>query len=124
MAKILLVDDDPSLLCVLSNLLTTEGYTVSATLRGDKAWHMLKSDEAFDMLISDMRMNPITGAQLLELALEERPVMPVIIITAYYSQANANDALAKGALAYVAKPWHTDELLDTIRKGLAEQKTA
>jgi DNA-binding NtrC family response regulator len=122
MPKILVVDDEPSILCVLSNLLQAEKYSVTATLRGDKAVELLKSDEAFDLLLSDVRMNPVTGMQLLDVARDIRPDLPVILLTAYYHRDTAADALEKGAFAYMSKPWNTEELLMNIERAIESKK--
>ena len=82
MARILLVDDEPSILCVLSNLLQSDGHSVAGTLRGDKAKQRIKSEEHFDLLLTDMRMWPVNGVDVIKTARECRPSMPIILISA------------------------------------------
>ncbi len=117
MARVLLVDDEPSILSVLGTLLKAEGYEVVAALGGEKARDLLKS-ERFDLMVSDIRMSPINGMDLLRLAHDEHPAMPVIMLTAYGSVETAIEALKLGAFDYVTKPFKVDELLITVQRAL------
>ncbi len=117
MPRLLLVDDEPSILSVLSTLLKAEGYEVLPTQEGEKAVELIKNDE-FDLMISDIRMSPIDGMELLKLAHDNRPTMPVIMLTAYGSVETAIEALKLGAFDYVTKPFKVDELLITVERAL------
>lgn len=121
MARILLVDDEPSILSVLSALLKAEGYEVIPALGGDKAKIVLASEE-FDLMISDIRMSPVNGMELLKIAHDERPTMSVIMLTAYGSVETAIEALKLGAFDYVTKPFKVDELLITVQRALEYNK--
>lgn len=117
MARVLLVDDEPSILSVLSTLLKAESYEVVPVLGGEKARELIRS-EAFDLMISDIVMSPVNGMELLRQAHDERPQMPVIMLTAYGSVETAIEALKLGAYDYVTKPFKVDELLITIQRAL------
>jgi len=117
MAHILLVDDEPSILSVLSTLLKAEGHEVAPALGGDKALEILK-DQEFDLMISDIRMSPVDGMQLLTMARKEYPRMAAIMITAYGSVETAVEAMKQGAFDYVTKPFKVDELLITVQRAL------
>jgi len=117
MERILLVDDEASILSVLSTLLKTEGYDIVATRDGQKAEALLR-EETFDLMISDIRMHPVNGIDLLKLARAERPGMCVIMLTAYGSVATAIEALKLGAFDYITKPFKIDEILITVQRGL------
>ena len=67
MARILLVDDEASILSVLNTLLTVEGYQVVPIQDGNKAVEAIRNEE-FDLMISDIRMSPINGIDLLKAA--------------------------------------------------------
>lgn len=118
MAKILLVDDESSILGVLTTLLKAENYDVTSALSGEKAKELLLSEE-FDLMLSDIRMSPINGIDLLRLAHDERPQMAVIMLTAYGSVETAIEALKLGAFDYVTKPFKIDELLITVQRALS-----
>ena len=122
MARILLVDDEPSILSVLSTLLKAEGYNIVAALGGDKAKELLADGSEFDLMVSDIRMSPINGMDLLKLVHDTRPAMPTIMLTAYGSVETAIEALKLGAFDYVTKPFKVDELLITIQRALEYNK--
>lgn len=117
MSRILLVDNEPGILSVLSSLLKAEGYEVVTAREAEKAHELIKA-EPFDLLISDIRMSPVGGMQLLKWARTERPEMSVIMLTAYGSVETAIEAMKLGAFDYVTKPFKVDELLITIQRAL------
>ncbi len=121
MAKILLVDDEPSILSVLSTLLKAEGYEVTPALGGEKAKEFIES-ENYDLMLSDIRMVPVNGMELLRLVHREKPALPVIMLTAYGSVETAIEALKLGAYDYITKPFKVDELLITVRRALEHNK--
>lgn len=116
-ARILVVDDEPDILNMLSCLLRTEGYEVTTALGGEEACKILNSQE-FDLMITDIRMSPINGMQLLELAHERYPLMSVIMMTAYGQVDTAIKAMELGAFDYIKKPFKADELLKTVVNAL------
>ena len=121
MAKIILVDDEPSILSVLSVLLKAEGYEVVPVDGGTKAAELIKSTP-FDLMITDIRMRPIDGMALLKLAREQQPTMSVLMITGYGSVETAVEALKVGAFDYITKPFRVDELLITVQRALEYNK--
>ena len=122
MSRILFVDDEASILSVLSTLLKAEGYEVVSALGGEKGQNALRSEQ-FDLMISDIRMSPVNGMELLRIAHDECPQLAVIMLTAYGSVETAIEALKLGAFDYVTKPFKVDELLITVRRAL-EYRTA
>ncbi len=117
MPSILLVDDEPSILSVLSTLLKGQGFDIRPALGGEKALEYLRSDP-FDLMITDIRMQPVDGLELLRTAKSLHPSMAVMMITAYGSVETAVDAMKKGAFDYVTKPFKVDELLITVQRAL------
>lgn len=113
----MVVDDEPSTLSVLSDLLKAKGHEVSPALGPEKARALLTS-QAFDLMISDIRMTPVNGMDLLRLARKERPAMSVLMLTAYGSVETAIEAMRIGAFDYIPKPFKVDELLATVDKAL------
>lgn len=118
MAKILLVDDEPSILSVLCTILRAEDYEVASVQDGNKAIELLNSQD-YDLMISDLRMSPVNGMDLLKIANKEKPGMSVIMLTAYGSLETAIESLKLGAFDYVTKPFKVDELLITVQRALA-----
>jgi DNA-binding NtrC family response regulator len=122
MAKILLVDDEASILSVLSVLLKAEGYEVTPVDNGEKALELIKSTP-FDLMISDIRMRPVDGITLLKTAREQRPNMSVLMITGYGTIETAVESLKYGAFDYITKPFKVDELLITVQRAIEYNKT-
>ncbi len=117
MARILLVDDEPSILNVLSTLLKGQGHDCVPAKGGEQARELIR-EEQFDLMISDIRMTPIDGLELLKLAKRMRPQMVVIMLTAYGSVETAVTAMKEGAFDYVTKPFKVDELIITVQRAL------
>ncbi len=102
---------------VLSTLLKAEGHEVVPVLGAEKAQEVIKSQK-FDLMISDIRMSPVDGMQLLRMIRKEKPDTAAIMITAYGSVETAVEAMKEGAFDYVTKPFKVDELLITVTRAL------
>ena len=110
MEKILVVDDDPSILKVIKMRLEAEGYEVTTSLQAETALDLAK-DEIFDFALVDLRLNGKSGIDLMEHLHQIHPDMPVIILTAYGTIKSAVTAMKKGAYSYLTKPFEYEELL-------------
>ena len=117
MAQILVVDDEVSIVSVLTTLLKAEGYDVVPMRESDKALELIEAG-SFDLMLSDIQMRPVNGMELLRVARAERPEMAVIMLTAYGTVETALEALKLGAFDYVTKPFKVDELLITVQRAL------
>ncbi len=115
--RILLVDDEPRILSLLNSLLKRENYEVTSMQDAAKAIELIRSD-SFDLLISDVRMSPVDGMELLKAARQSQPSMSVIMLTAYGTVETAIEAMKLGAFDYVTKPFKVDELLLTIQRAV------
>lgn len=102
MKRLLLVDDDPSLVQLLSDYLTRLGYGVASALDGPKALTLLE-DGAFDLVLLDVRMPGLDGWQTLQ-RLRAMTHIPVIMLTALSDEPHVLRGFALGADDYVAKP--------------------
>ncbi|MBT8046290.1 MAG: sigma-54 dependent transcriptional regulator, partial [Pontiella sp.] len=122
MAKILIADDDPTILSLLNKILLSKGYEVQLAEHGGVAEKFLKSEQ-FDLLISDIKMEPVDGMQLLKNTRQLRPHVGVIMLTAYATVSTAVEAMKEGAFDYIPKPFKIDELLETVKRALDYQKS-
>jgi DNA-binding NtrC family response regulator len=122
MAKILIVDDELSIIEVLKSLLSHEGHSVVTSSDGKSALRNLK-ENVFDLLITDIRMPDIDGITLLQQARELQSHLAVIVITAYAKVDNAVEAMKNGAFDYVTKPFKFDEILLTVQRALTYEQT-
>jgi DNA-binding NtrC family response regulator len=118
--KILIVDDETSIGEFLSLVLGKEGYRVRASTSPVAALSVLE-DEAFDLLISDLRMPEMHGLEMVKEARQRSPEMGVIVMTAFASLETAVEALRLGAADYITKPFHVDEIRSVVEKVLDGQ---
>ena len=117
MERILVVDDEEDMLLLLNALFSEEGYDVVTISDGEKARDVITTED-FDLMVCDIRMRPVNGLELLELATRERPLMAVVMLTAYGAVDTAEEAKKLGAFDYVSKPFEAETLLLTIRRAL------
>jgi two-component system, NtrC family, response regulator HydG len=117
MKKILIVDDNFDICTLLSRFLTKNGFQVSVAHSGSKALAIL-SDEHFDLVLCDFRLEGMDGEQVLTKIKEIDPSIQVIIITGYSDIKIAVKVVKLGAYDYITKPLFPDEILHTINKAL------
>ncbi len=117
METVLVVDDEKNYLVVLSELLGEEGYEVICAASGPAALSYLAESD-IDLVITDMKMPKMSGINLLEEVKRRDPDLPVIMMTAYGTVENAVEAMKKGALDYITKPFQNEELKVTVRKAV------
>jgi DNA-binding NtrC family response regulator len=121
MEKILIVDDEKSLLDLLSRVFTKEGYQVQTTTSAQRAMEIIEKED-LDLLIADIRLPEMSGMEILKRCREIRPDVPVIMITAYGNMKQAIEALKMGALDYIIKPFDIEELKITVAKGMEKRR--
>ncbi|HEV8584709.1 MAG TPA: sigma-54 dependent transcriptional regulator, partial [Methylomirabilota bacterium] len=108
-AKILVVDDERSILVLLKEALGQWGYQVTTAASATEALGILKS-ELFDALITDIRMPDMSGLELLREVKKQDESIEVVMMTGYPTIASAVQALKEGAYDYLSKPLILDEL--------------
>jgi two-component system response regulator GlrR len=115
--KILLVDDDPGLLRLLSIRLRAEGYEVEAVESAHKALSTLGRFSP-DLVITDLRMDKMDGIGLLKELQLRSPGLRVVIITAHGTIPDAVTATQHGAFGFLTKPIDKDELITLVERAL------
>ena len=108
-AKILVVDDETSILKLLKEALTQWGYQVACVSTGTEALEAIRT-ELFDAAITDIRMPEMTGLDLLREIKRHDESIEVVVMTGYPTIASAVEALKEGAYDYLSKPLILDEL--------------
>ena len=116
-ARILLVDDDPSLLRVLAIRLERAGYEVLPTNSGGQALSALPGFRP-ELVITDMRMDGMDGMMLFDAVRAKAPTLPVIALTAHGTIPVAVEATKRGIFAYLTKPIDKETLINTIEHAL------
>jgi DNA-binding NtrC family response regulator len=115
------IDDESIIHEVLSELLTSEGYTVELSSNGEEALEK-QPDFEFDLILLDLLMPGMDGITVLKKLKEIDPSAVIIIITAYASVESAIEAMKIGAFDYIQKPFKHDELLLTIQRAINLKK--
>ena len=120
--SILVVDDEKITRRNLKHVLTREGYQVVTAADGLEAIDLI-NDRAFDVVITDLKMEQADGMQVLETAKQKNPDTEVIIITGYATVPAAVSAMRKGSHHFLAKPLKLDEIRSTVNNALQRKLT-
>ena len=112
--EILVVEDDPETAATIAEILAEQGHSVSVEGRGDIALRRV-SEQAVDLLISDIRLPGADGLTIFERIKQLRPSTAVILMSAHGSINEAVQAVKRDAANYLAKPFKMDELLGAVR---------
>lgn len=116
--NLLCVDDEPNILSALRRLLRPHGYQVTIAGSGAEALTIME-EQPFDLVISDMRMPEMDGAQFLEQVRKRWPDTIRLLLTGYADVTSTVDAINKGEIyRYISKPWDDNELLLIVRQAL------
>ncbi|MEA3339877.1 MAG: response regulator, partial [Chloroflexota bacterium] len=116
-SRILVVDDEPSVVYTYVEILTTHGYDVQAASNGPEALGLLER-EPFDLLLLDINMPGMDGLSVLRRAKDTHRDVEVIIVTAHGTLETAAEAMRLGALDFVTKPVDIHVLADKVQQAL------
>ena len=116
--RILVLDDEPIVGKRLKPALEKHGYAVESFEDGQAALDRLAQQE-FDVVVTDVRMEGVSGIKVLEHVLQEAPRTKVIVISGYATVEVAQEALVKGAFDFLAKPFKPEDLRRVIAKAVA-----
>src|SRR2546430_3901500 len=116
--KILLIEDDASIVGGLKKELQAEGYEVAVATRGDNGLAQAK-EQLFDVVITDLKMPGLSGLELVEQLHATKPKLPIILVTAFGTTETAIEATKLGAYDYLLKPFDMAELLDLLAESVA-----
>lgn len=117
LSYILVVDDEGANRYSVSKTLQKVGYVVSEAASGEEALEMM-SRQAFDVVLTDIRMPGIDGIELLRRIREKAPDVIVILMTAYATLGNAVEALRLGAHDYLIKPSSSADIRQSVARGV------
>jgi two-component system response regulator HydG len=120
-ARILVVDDQKNMRATTALLLRHEGYEAREAASGEEALRLLEREGA-DLVLTDLRMEPMGGLELLRRALELSPSTQVMVMTAYGTIETAVEAMRRGAADYVPKPFQEAELLVRVAQALEKRR--
>jgi DNA-binding NtrC family response regulator len=119
--SILAVDDDPTILDLLEDVLEEAGYDVEKADSVSRAVELAQGRE-FDVVLTDLRMPGQTGLELLDEFRAVRPDTPVVVMTAFASIDSAIAALRAGAFDFIAKPFTADAILVALERAFERRE--
>lgn len=121
--RVLVVDDDPAILEVLEMRLAAMGFEVSAAPEPQAGLAAVEGGR-FDVVLVDLRMEPMDGIAVMEAIHARQPRLPVLIMTAHGTIETAVSAVQRGAFDYLTKPFVRDELRTKLVRALASRRWA
>lgn len=123
MSTIMLVDDEPSILKILQTYLGNAGHNTLAAESAEEALERLPETESVDLMLVDLRLGAgMDGLELMHEVKARRHALPVIMITAYGTVEVAVQAMKKGAVDFITKPFELKKLLAVINNALTESE--
>jgi DNA-binding NtrC family response regulator len=120
-AHLLLVEDEGPLREAVAERLADSGFEVTQAESGEQALERL-AEFAFDILVTDLRLPGMDGAQVIEAAVGRYPEIIAIVVTGYGTVRDAVDVIKRGAIDFVTKPFQFDELLHALNTALEQRR--
>jgi PAS domain S-box-containing protein len=121
--KILIVDDEADIALILKLQLEDIGYKTVRARDGFEALEHIGRDK-FNLILLDIKMPRMDGLEVLDRVRKDFPDMGVVMMTAHGSEDIAVEAMKKGAIDYIAKPFSTDDLVKKIERAIQQHHTA
>ena len=118
--RILLVEDDPALLMVMSRSLLGHGFTVETAENGVRALSLMSKEEPFDLLVSDIVMPEMDGLELTLMATAQYPKLKVLLMSGYASEWRRTVNLENVIHGVINKPFSLDDLQKKVAEVLAK----
>ncbi|MCA1591579.1 MAG: response regulator [Acidobacteria bacterium] len=124
--RILVADDDPAILRLITAILEKEGYTVVPARDGREAYRLLQTDSDFLACVFDVMMPNIQGPELVRHMKSERRLrkIPVMMMTAEQNPKLSSDSFAAGAVVFLPKPFTTSQLQVMLRMLISKAQGA
>jgi len=114
MTKVLVVDDDLDMCQIISDILKEEGYSVSSSCKGKDALMKIKKNH-YDLIILDYKLNEMSGLIILEKALQIRPSLQVMMISAFGDKSIKTRARELGVGDFLDKPFDIKRLIQAVQ---------
>jgi response regulator RpfG family c-di-GMP phosphodiesterase len=122
--RVLLVEDDPGARTMITRYLTRQKYEVTAVDSAEKALIPSADEPGFDVVISDVHLPGISGLDLAGLLLDRSPTQPIVLITGDPDEALAREALSRGPVSYLLKPFELFELEAALHQAITRCERA
>lgn len=122
MAKILVVDDDLDMCQIISDILKEKGYSVNSSYKGKDAVMKIKKNH-YDLIILDYKLNEMSGLMVLEKALQMRPSLKVMMISAFGNKSIKARARELGVSDFLDKPFDIKRFVQAVQDILTKKTT-
>jgi CheY-like chemotaxis protein len=120
MARILLVDDDPTTLAMVNRALTADGHQVVACHGGQDALdRLLAAPAEFDLLVSDWQMPGLDGVMLAQRAVATSPHLRIVLMSGFIGGGERANAIKGATVRFLSKPFTFDAIRAEVRAALA-----
>ncbi|MFH1386385.1 MAG: response regulator [bacterium] len=119
--RIIVIDDEPSVLESFKMILKIKDYEVSTFPDGPSALAGLEKDK-FDIAFIDYKLPGMDGLEVLKKLKETDPSIEAIIVTAYATESSHANAITLGALEYLRKPFLMEEIYELVERGLRRRR--
>jgi len=120
-ARVLIVDDEPSVVEVFHEFLASQGYELTLAASGEEAVGRLPEIRP-DLILTDLNLPGLSGLEVMRAAKQVDSEVCVVVVTGYASASTAIDALRQGAYDYVTKPFDLDDVLQIVERGIANRR--
>ncbi|MEQ8908050.1 MAG: sigma-54 dependent transcriptional regulator [Vicingaceae bacterium] len=117
MAHILVIDDDRPIRSTLTEILEFEKFKVDAAEDGAEGLKAIEKGQ-YDLVLCDIKMPKMDGIEVLEKSLQQKPDLPIVMISGHGTIETAVEAIKMGAFDFIAKPLDLNRLLVTVRNAL------
>ena len=118
MKKVLVADDEELIRLSIFRYLTSSGYAVDTACNGKELIRLLEK-EKFDIVVTDFEMPELNAIDVLVKIREMGIRLPVIVISAYFSDRTIEESLSKGAFKCINKPFHMGDMLNVVKEATA-----
>ncbi|MFA4858525.1 MAG: response regulator [Candidatus Margulisiibacteriota bacterium] len=119
--KILVIDDEPSVLESFKMILKIKDYDVTTFGDGPSAFEVVKAG-MFDMAFIDLKLPGMDGITILKKLKQVDPTLEVVIVTAYATESSHANAITLGALEYLRKPFLMEEIYELVERALRRRR--
>jgi DNA-binding NtrC family response regulator len=113
--RVLIVDDNPNMSNLLSDMLEVFDFASRRAADGEEALSLLNRED-FSLLITDLRMPKMTGLELLKAVKDKYPKLPVVVITGYSTEATEQELVTAKADGFLNKPFRMNDIESVLRK--------
>jgi len=116
--RVLVIDDEEAIRDLLQETLELSGYLCNTAANGREGLRRLRGKDEYHLVITDVRLPGMSGLEVLDLVGRKYPFIPVIIITGFATIESTKEAMRRGAVDYIPKPFTTGSVVSSVDKAI------